>query len=337
MRRLRLSPTAIALLIGVAASSWPIVATMSSSFAAVEEEDAPPASAPTTAAPIAQPSGEPAPAPHDYDHPDDWERAPVGGSGPDMSPAAHVPAAQGAPKPGATPPAAIEPEAQQGSGASMTPLSSPSPSMAAAPSASASNAALTGPPPALDVSAMDTTVDLGARPLDREIKQARSPSMAASLRLTEQARKELVKGSNDAALRSLARAVSIDPGDPFEYYYLGRAHMMRKNYAQALTFFQRARLGFGDRPEWLGETLSYEGACDEQLGRTLEAAKAYQQAVNVSPGNFRARIGYGRLSSNLTPATSLDAPPPATQNAPGAPPVSPPAPPPPESSPPPAE
>lgn len=192
-----------------------------------------------------------------------------------------------------------------------------------------------GPPPALDLSATGIAPDLGAVSLEPEVRKAATPSRAASIRLTEAARKELTSGDTDAALRGLARAVSIDPGNPFAYYYLGRAYLSRRNYSQALTFFQRAELGFAARPDWLGETLSYEGACDEQLGRRDGAAKAYQRAVAAAPQNFRAQAGYGRLGPALAPVANFDLPPPASGDAALPPPISVPAPPPEEQPPPP--
>ncbi|MGH7840492.1 MAG: hypothetical protein ACREQT_03120, partial [Candidatus Binataceae bacterium] len=175
----------------------------------------------------------------------------------------------------------------------------------AAPSAAPSE-----PPPALDLSASAPTPDLGAASLTPEIRNAASPARAASMRITEQARRELSRGAADVALRDLGHAVSIDGGNPFAYYYLGRAYLTRKNYAQALTFFQRAELGFAGRPDWRGETLSFEGACEEELGREPDAAKAYQQAVADAPGNFRARVGYGRLGASVAEPATLDEPPP---------------------------
>jgi tetratricopeptide (TPR) repeat protein len=133
--------------------------------------------------------------------------------------------------------------------------------------------------------------------------------------VTEQARLELAKGDANTALRDLGRAVSIDPGNPFAYYYLGRTYLTRNDYAQAETFFQRAELGFTGRPDWLGETMSYVGACDEQLGRSSDAAKAYQRAVTLAPGNFRAVAGNSRLGGSTGPVGGLDAPPPPDQSA----------------------
>jgi tetratricopeptide (TPR) repeat protein len=176
-------------------------------------------------------------------------------------------------------------------------------------------AVATPPPPALDLSAPNIGLDLGSASLEPEIKKAATPDLAASLRVTEQARLELAKGDANTALRDLGRAVSIDPGNPFAYYYLGRTYLTRNDYAQAETFFQRAELGFTGRPDWLGETLSYAGACDEQLGRSSDAAKAYQRAVTLAPGNFRAVAGNSRLGGSTGPVGGLDAPPPPDQSA----------------------
>ena len=109
------------------------------------------------------------------------------------------------------------------------------------------------------------------------------------------------------ALRDLARAVSIDPGNPFEYFYLGRAYIARRNYGQALTFFQRAEIGFAARPDWLGATVAFEGTCYEELGQYADAAKAYQRALGTAPANLSARVGYSRLASYLPPPPVADA------------------------------
>jgi hypothetical protein len=198
----------------------------------------------------------------------------------------------------------------------------------------AATAAPTPLAPALDVSALPSGPDLAAASLEPEIRQAPSPARAASLRITEQARLELAKGSTDAALRELNRAVSIDPGDPFEYYYLGRTYLARKNYAQALTFFQRAELGFNGRPNWLGETQSFEGACQEAMGQMEAAAKSYKRAIDLAPGNFRAQAGYGRLAASAGPITGINLPAPGADGV-SAPPPGTEAPPPPDEIPPP--
>lgn len=169
----------------------------------------------------------------------------------------------------------------------------------------------TPPPPALDAGALAVGPELGNQSLDPEIAKAVVPASAASLRLTESARQSLVDGQVDDAMRDLARAVSLDPSEAFAYYYLGRAYLARNNYTQALTFFRRAEIGFSGRPDWTAEALSYEGVCDEELGKIAEAADAYQRALAYSPNNFKARVGYGRLASVSGPLENVDAPPPS--------------------------
>lgn len=193
-------------------------------------------------------------------------------------------------------PLAMPPAGEEGQGGG----ESPSP-MGANPTSTP-----TPVPPALDVSTIKTGEDLATASLVAEIKHAETPALAASLRLTEQARQELNRDDVDSALRELGRAVSIDGGDPWAYYYLGRAYLARKNYAQAATFFRRSALGFTGRPDWLAEALTLDGACQEQLGHTQDAAKAYQRAIAAAPNNFRAKLGYDRVSYAIAPASALN-------------------------------
>ena len=229
-------------------------------------------------------------------------------------------------------PEPMAPNAEPTANSAASPDAGAGASQALAPVGAASGEA---PPPALDLSAVTPAPDLGAASLASEVRHAASPGLAASIRITEQARRELADGDADTALRDLGRAVSIDGGNPFAYYFLGRVYLARRNYSQALTFFQRAELGFAPRPDWRGETLSFEGACEEELGRGPDAAKAYQEAVADAPGNFRALAGHGRLGASVAqptalevPPTALDAPAPAAGDAQPPPLTSPPAPPP---------
>ncbi len=52
-------------------------------------------------------------------------------------------------------------------------------------------------------------------------------------------------------------ALSIDPSNPYVYFYLGSAYLIKKNYNQALTFFQRAEIGFNAIPPgWANASVS---------------------------------------------------------------------------------
>jgi TolA-binding protein len=168
----------------------------------------------------------------------------------------------------------------------------------------------TVPPPALDADTLTVGPELGNESLDPEIAKAVAPAMVASLRLTESARKHLVDGQVNDAMRDLAGAISLDSADAFAYYYLGRAYLAKKDYMEALTFFRRAEIGFNGRADWTAEALSYEGICEEELGKDTDAMQAYKRALAASPNNFRARIGYGRLANIASPMENVDAPPP---------------------------
>ncbi|HEX4209154.1 MAG TPA: hypothetical protein VHY56_02080, partial [Candidatus Binataceae bacterium] len=81
-------------------------------------------------------------------------------------------------------------------------------------SAGGGSAVSAAPPPALDASTIATGLDPSQTSLTDQIKHADNPALAASLRATEQARKQLAAGQLDEALRSLGPAVSIDPSNP---------------------------------------------------------------------------------------------------------------------------
>ncbi len=134
-------------------------------------------------------------------------------------------------------------------------------------------------------------------PLAPEVAASASPARSASIRTVERARDQIVSGNADEAIRSLSRALSIDPTNPYVYFYLGRAYFMKKNYAQALTFLQRAEIGFSSDPAWMGETRGFEGAAYEESGRPAEAQVAYKHALESAPNNRIALTGYGRLAA----------------------------------------
>jgi TolA-binding protein len=124
---------------------------------------------------------------------------------------------------------------------------------------------------------------------------AAQPALAASLRLTDQARDEILNHHEDDAIQTLTRAISIDASNAYAYFYLGRAYLGKKNYDQAITFFNRAEVHFGANSEWRGETLAFEGLVNEQSGQTAPAIACYQKALVAVPGNLRARVGLTRL------------------------------------------
>jgi hypothetical protein len=180
-----------------------------------------------------------------------------------------------------------------------------------APGEPAPEATPSDAPPPYDVGSIQPTAPVSDQPLTGLIASTKDqPALNASLRFAEDGRKALETSKLDDAMRDLGRAISIDPTDPYAYFYLGRAYMLKKDYTQALAFFGRSEVGLRAVPAWLGEVKSFEGVCLEEQGKFPEAAAAYKQALDAAPGNLMARTGYGRLSESLSDANAGNAAPP---------------------------
>jgi Tetratricopeptide repeat len=206
--------------------------------------------------------------------------------------------------PSATP--SPSPGAEATGAAAMTPSASPTPEQPPAPSEGeifpepTPVPTATGESEPLGIGSLTPSPQISDLPLEPVIAATADPARAASLRITEQARVALLAGKTDDAIRELGRAVSVDPNDPYAYFYLGRAYIAKNNLVQAITFLKRAEIGFGQNPQWLGETLAFEGLAYEQGGHPDAAAGSYQQALQVEPGNLMARVGYTRVEPDIT-------------------------------------
>jgi len=229
------------------------------------------------------------------------------------------------------------------------------PGSASAPAPPAANAQLPGdttaaqlPPapsavptdvPPLEVGSVAPQMQISDAPLDDLIRKmsATQPALAASLRITDQARDQILNHREDDAIQTLQRAISIDGSNPYAYFYVGRAYLAKKNYDQSVTFFKRAENRLGTNPEWLGETLAFEGLANEESGQAAQAIACYQRTLQAVPGNLMARVGLMRLGGGVTapavqPVSAPDtagsaAPPPPDGSAIAPPPNSPPPPP----------
>ncbi len=151
------------------------------------------------------------------------------------------------------------------------------------------------PTPQLDFSQDLPPGQLSDQPLSSEINPSLPPTRKTSMRIADKARVELRKHQPDEAIRTLGRALSIDAGDPYVYFYLGRAYLMKHNYQQALTFWARAAISFADNPKWLAEALTFQAATKERQGDIDEARRDYKRACKLAPDNQLARDGCNRL------------------------------------------
>jgi TolA-binding protein len=160
----------------------------------------------------------------------------------------------------------------------------------------------------LGIGAVNPQLQVSDRPLAATIREASTPSMAASLRIVDHARENILGGRPGDAIQELAHALSIDPADAYAYFYLGRAWLAKRDYTQAMTFLKRAEIGFGSNPEWLGETLAFEGLTYEESGQLDAARTAYQTAMDAEPGSLMARVGYTRLGPQSAPTPAVGEP-----------------------------
>lgn len=260
---------------------------------ALEEESIPAADLPSPGAP----SGSPSPAAESTPNTGAWEQ---------------VPSSQ------ETPAAPASPAAGELPAAEASPVQTNSPAAEAVETGAAGTP--TEIPPAMDAGSIAAAPQISDSSLDpMVIAAAAAPARAAALRIAEKARLEIEQGRDDDAIRDLGYAVSIDSSNPYTYLYLGRAYRGKKDFAQAITFFQRAELGLASDPAWLGETYAFEGQCYEQSAKPIEAAAAYRKALMLAPGNLTARVGFTRLSAyaQAPAARPSQSPAPDAQSTPG--------------------
>jgi Tetratricopeptide repeat len=176
-----------------------------------------------------------------------------------------------------------------------TPSPSPTPTETPIPTPSPK------PTPQLDFSQNLPPGQLSDQSLEGEIAASLPLPRKTSIRIADRARRDLIKHQPDEAIRMLGRALSIDATNPYAYFYLGRAYLMKHNYSQALTFWSRAAIGFSKNPKWLSETLSFEAAAKERLGQSDEARSDYVRALKLAPDNELAKSGIGRLGPPAPP------------------------------------
>jgi tetratricopeptide (TPR) repeat protein len=78
-----------------------------------------------------------------------------------------------------------------------------------------------------------------------------NPRVAASLQLTGQGRRLLEDRQPDKAIRVLEQAVSLNPLNGQNYYYLAEAWLMKRSTDQAKEFNQLAKIHLKDDSQWM--------------------------------------------------------------------------------------
>lgn len=94
-----------------------------------------------------------------------------------------------------------------------------------------------------------------------------APRTLASLQLTEQARLLIASRKPDEAIRTLERALNIDPGNGRNYYFLAEAWIMKGNSAQAIEFNRMAAIYLDRDADWMPKVREQKARI-EKIGKT---------------------------------------------------------------------
>jgi tetratricopeptide (TPR) repeat protein len=110
----------------------------------------------------------------------------------------------------------------------------------------------------------------------------------ASLHLTEKGKGELEHGELKKAMDRFEKAIGLDAQNSTAYYFFAEARYQQKEYRQSLALLERAEGLLPGNPEWLVKVYLLQGRNYEALGNKSEAAKKYQKALEIDPGQPEA-------------------------------------------------
>jgi tetratricopeptide (TPR) repeat protein len=92
------------------------------------------------------------------------------------------------------------------------------------------------------------------------------PRTLASLQLTGQGRRLVEAGKSDQAIRVLEQAVSLNPENGQNYYYLAEAWLLKDVVSEAKKFNQLAEIHLKDSRQWMQRVI-------EQANQIVESEK----------------------------------------------------------------
>jgi tetratricopeptide (TPR) repeat protein len=99
-----------------------------------------------------------------------------------------------------------------------------------------------------------------------ESEQAPDPRTLASLQLTERGRRLVAAGKSDQAIRVLEQAISLNPANGQNYYYLAEAWLLKGVISEAKKFNQLAEIHLKDDARWIQRVI-------EQANQIAESEK----------------------------------------------------------------
>ncbi len=81
------------------------------------------------------------------------------------------------------------------------------------------------------------------------------PRTLASLQLTDQGRRLVQAGKTDQAIRVLEQAISLNPDNGENYYYLAEAWLLKGVMSEAKKFNQLAEIHLKDNSQWVQRVI----------------------------------------------------------------------------------
>jgi tetratricopeptide (TPR) repeat protein len=94
-----------------------------------------------------------------------------------------------------------------------------------------------------------------------------SPRAGASLRLTEQARQLIAAHKPDEAIRTLEKALNIDPQNGRSYYHLAEAWLLKGDRDRALQFNRLAESYLAKDPAWAAKVREQKRQIQKSLAQ----------------------------------------------------------------------
>lgn len=134
-----------------------------------------------------------------------------------------------------------------------------------------------------------------------KIGPATPPQRAASLRMSEEARKLLDSGDYARALSRLERAIAVDSTNAYGYFLLAKAQHGLTRYKESLNFLDVAESRLGAEPFWLAEVHALRGENFRALGMMERAEASYQKALGINSGNRTAAEALARMHAENHP------------------------------------
>jgi tetratricopeptide (TPR) repeat protein len=136
--------------------------------------------------------------------------------------------------------------------------------------------------------------DITRLPLTRLIDSKTPEAAADALRLAEQARVRLDKGTTDEAIELCERAINESPRTVAPYVILARAYLAEGQVEQARDTLQKAS-ALQPSAAWLAEVVALNGVILESGGNRDAAGAAYRRALEIFAGNQTAREALARM------------------------------------------